>query len=330
LRTVKFPKRMQLPLDPSFEVDGILLPECKVMDSKKVPLWLVWRNNDPEGDPLYTIFKSGDDLRQDMLTLQILKIMDNIWKQAGLDLQLSCYGCLATGNEVGFIQVVLHAETTAEIAKKSGYGVKAAFKEDPLKLWLEKRNPLPHKWKKAVENFIMTCAGYCVATYVLGVGDRHNDNIMVTRDGRLFHIDFGHFLGHFKEKFGMRRERAPFVLTPDFAHVMGGKGSTDFLRFVDTCKQAYNILRNHSHMFINLFAMMLGTGLPELQTAEDIQYLRKAFNMDMSDREAGEEMERLINESLTCWTTRFNNAIHLFAHKEKKRKGRARNNSVAY
>ena len=72
----------------------------------------------------------------------------------------------------------------------------------------------------AIEEFTVSCAGYCVATYVLGVADRHSDNIMVRKNGQLFHIDYGHILGHFKSKFGVKRERVPFVLTSDYVYVI--------------------------------------------------------------------------------------------------------------
>jgi phosphatidylinositol-4,5-bisphosphate 3-kinase len=88
---------------------------------------------------VYIIFKSGDDLRQDMLTLQMIRLMDKLWLAENLDLRMSPYGCVATGDEVGMIEVVLNAETTANITKKSG-GVTAAFKSDPLAKWLKKEN----------------------------------------------------------------------------------------------------------------------------------------------------------------------------------------------
>lgn len=145
--------------------------------------------------------------------------------------------------------------------------------------WLRDYNTTEATLDKAIEEFTLSCAGYCVATYVLGIADRHSDNIMVKKTGQLFHIDFGHILGHFKEKFGFKRERVPFVLTNDLVHVIN-KGqpkkekAPEFQRFQNYCETAFLVLRRHGALIISLFAMMISTGLPELSSEKDLNYLR--------------------------------------------------------
>ena len=87
---------------------------------------------------------------------------------------------------------------------------------------------------------------------------------MVKEDGHLFHIDFGHFLGNFKEKFGFKREKTPFVFLPEFQYVMGGPKHTHYRLFRELCCDAFNILRSNSHTLINLFQLVIPAGMPEL------------------------------------------------------------------
>lgn len=229
------------PLDPSFRCKTIKIEKCKVMDSKMRPLWIVFENADMHGDDIYIIFKNGDDLRQDMLTLQMLRVMDRIWKSKGFDFRMNPYSCISMERRLGMIEVVLNAETIANIQKERGmFSVSSPFKKGSLLAWLKEHNTTDELLQKAIYEFTLSCAGYCVATYVLGVADRHSDNIMVKKTGQLFHIDFGHILGHFKEKFGFRRERVPFVLTHDFVYVIN-KGRTDreadeFRKFQNLCE----------------------------------------------------------------------------------------------
>jgi phosphatidylinositol-4-phosphate 3-kinase len=69
-------------------------------------------------------------------------------------------------------------------------------------------------------------------------------------------IDFGKFLGNAQMFLNIKRDRAPFVFTPDMAYVMGGTNSEQFQLFTELCCKAYNIIRQHADIFINLFAMV--------------------------------------------------------------------------
>lgn len=98
LKTSMVPRDFQLPLDPTIIVKRIDIEGCRVFDSAQAPLMLSLVLEDSCADPYVTrvnvlflalltppvfdrfpvIFKQGDDLRQDILTIQVLTIMDKV------------------------------------------------------------------------------------------------------------------------------------------------------------------------------------------------------------------------------------------------------------
>lgn len=317
LQSSGLPESFRVPYDPGLRAGALLIEQCKVMASKKKPLWLQFKRADSttlSKDPIGIIFKDGDDLRQDMLILQILLIMESIWETESLDLCLLPYGCISTGNKIGMIEIVKDATTIANI-QQSVVGSTGAFKDEILYQWLRDKCVSEDKFQQAVERFLYSCGGYCVATYVLGIGDRHNDNIMITESGNLFHIDFGHILGNYKSFMGISKEWVPFVLTPDFLYVMGTSGkksSPHFQKFQDVCVKAYLALRHHTNLLIILFSMMLMTGMPQLTSKEDIEYIREALTVGRSEDEA---QRHLLDQIEICrekgWMVQINWFVHL-------------------
>nr|XP_033781758.1 phosphatidylinositol 4,5-bisphosphate 3-kinase catalytic subunit gamma isoform-like [Geotrypetes seraphini]XP_033781759.1 phosphatidylinositol 4,5-bisphosphate 3-kinase catalytic subunit gamma isoform-like [Geotrypetes seraphini]XP_033781760.1 phosphatidylinositol 4,5-bisphosphate 3-kinase catalytic subunit gamma isoform-like [Geotrypetes seraphini] len=318
LQSIDLPPNFKVPFDPRIQAGEILLDKCKVMASKKKPLWLEFSCGGSEvadSPPVGIIFKHGDDLRQDMLIIQMLVVMDSIWQENTLDLNLVPYGCISTGFNVGMIEVVRDAATISSVQKSKGDAGTWTFRDDALYEWLRSKCEVEEMYYQAMEKFVTSCAGYCVATYVLGIGDRHNDNIMITNQGNLFHIDFGHILGNTKHFWGVNRERVPFVLTPDFLFLMGRvnkKSSLYFQRFKETCIQAYVSLRSHSNLLVTLFSLMMLTGIPELTCTEDLQYLKEALALGQDVESA---KEHFLNQISVCerlnWTVQANWWFHV-------------------
>ncbi|XP_044594663.1 phosphatidylinositol 4-phosphate 3-kinase C2 domain-containing subunit beta isoform X2 [Cotesia glomerata] len=299
-----------LPLSPSRQVFGINIQTCSYFPSFTLPLKISFISCDNVISP--AIFKVGDDLQQDMLTIQMVRIMDKLWLKEGLDLKMVTFACVPTGNKRGMIEMVTNAETLRKIQVE--FGLTGSFKDRPIAEWLAKHNPSELEYERAVENFTRSCAGYSVATYILGICDRHNDNIMLKTSGHLFHIDFGKFLGDAQMFGNFKRDRTPFVLTSDMAYVINGgdKPSAKFHNFVDLCCQAFNIVRKHGNLILHLFGLMTSSGIPGV-TMDAVSYVQKALLPGQTNPEAAATFARMIESSLKNWFTQFNFFLHNLA-----------------
>lgn len=171
-----FDPPLPLPLDPSVSIVGCYPEEAMVFKSSLFPLLIHFKTSDGKKYPI--IFKTGDDLRQDQLVIQIISLMDKLLQKENLDLKLSPYRILATSTTAGAVQFIGSMSLAAASAKYRGSilaYMKANNPDDKADLGVR---------KEVMDTFVKSCAGYCVITYLLGVGDRHLDNLLIAPDGK--------------------------------------------------------------------------------------------------------------------------------------------------
>lgn len=95
---------LPLPLDPEVKIVDVVASEATLFKSAMMPAKLAFRLSD--GSVYYTIFKHGDDLRQDDLVLQMIILMDKLLRMENLDLKLTPYRVLACNSKHGFVQYI--------------------------------------------------------------------------------------------------------------------------------------------------------------------------------------------------------------------------------
>jgi len=164
--------------------------------------------------------------------------------------------------------------------------------------------------ENALMSFVKSCAGYCVITYILGVGDRHLDNLMLAPDGRMFHIDFGFIMGRDPKIFP-----PPMKLCKEMVEAMGGTESIYFGKFKTYCCEAYNILRKSVVLILNLFSLMAHANIPDIsQDCEKaLLKLESKFALDLDDEAAMQHFQVLINESASALFPQIFETTHRWA-----------------
>lgn len=136
------------------------------------------------------IVKTGDDLRQDQLVIMMIKLMDGLLKRGTLDLCLKPYSIIAMSSSSGLVEFVGGSIPISQILASHNNSILHFF-QTCAPMNGAKYDVQP----EVMQTYLRSCAGYCVITYIIGVGDRHLDNIMLQPSGHFFHVDFGFIFG---------------------------------------------------------------------------------------------------------------------------------------
>lgn len=173
-----------------------------------------------------------EDVRNDRLAQCV-----GMWISRMADVPVKTYNVTAISDDCGLIEMAPNAHTLYELTHEKNTSL--------LNFILSHNGDLPVNVVRST--FIESVAVSCVMTYILGVGDRHQENILCTDDGIIFHIDYGYILGD--DPHGAPCE---IRITSDILDAIGGPNSPGFHEFENKCRDIYYDVRRCSPLWYSL------------------------------------------------------------------------------
>mmetsp|Transcript_7922 Transcript_7922/g.11928 ORF Transcript_7922/g.11928 Transcript_7922/m.11928 type:complete len:2546 (+) Transcript_7922:104-7741(+) len=253
-------------------------PTLKVIDSKQHPRKLKILGSD--GKSYSFLLKGHEDLRQDERVMQLFGLINSFLAQdritAQRDLSIRRYAVIPLSTQSGLIEWVPHCDTIHLLIKEYRdrqrillnieHRIMAQMAPDYETLLLIQKIEVfqraladtkgedlakvfrlhsadAESWLARRSNYTRSLAVMSMVGYVLGLGDRHPCNLMISRGtGKIVHIDFGDCfeVAMHREKFP---EKIPFRLTRMLINTMEVSGIEGIFRF--TCEAVMRVLRDN-------------------------------------------------------------------------------------
>ncbi|PRP86009.1 serine/threonine-protein kinase ATR-like [Planoprotostelium fungivorum] len=291
-----------------------------IMSSIARPKKMTWLTN--EGKRCHFLCKPKDDLRHDARTMEINTMINILFRKDGNcrkhQLYIRTYSVVPLDELNGIIEwmdnthtirnvvsplfeqqmgssayVALTKKTAGELKNKMPPDIRIQkFKEiqqwwsSPVmhKWYLEKFSD-PSSWLQARNSFTKSCAVMSMIGYILGLGDRHSENIMLdANNGDCVHVDFNCLF--YKGLTFAEPETVPFRLTNNMLDVMGILGYKGI--FVNICRQSLSLIRQHRETLLSVLETFIYDPLQELKEKKN-----KGYSEPIS---AQEEATRIILE----------------------------------
>ena len=252
------------------------------------------------------IIKTNEDLRQEQFATQLINEFYQIFKLENTGCWLNTYEIISTGNNCGLVEFVKDSLSLDQLKQKTNH---MSLKDFYIN-YFGKGNEESLIYKKAMNNFVSSLAGYSLVCYFLQIKDRHNGNILIDNVGHIIHIDFGFLLSNAPGK-GLKFENAPFKLSNDMLDILGGTKGKYFMEFRKLLKKGFLAIHKHRSKIVILVEMMWcghGKNLGCFEGGQEtIDELKKRLNPKdyMSKRGVMKFVDYLIGQSVDNWRTKW-------------------------
>lgn len=178
-----------------------------------------------------------EDIQIDLIIINCINFTKKLLKNIIPEDTVVTYNVLPYKNKFGLIEIVNESKTLSDL-NKLGISLTNYI--------LNNNNDL--SVDKVRTNFLNSLAFYSIVCYILGLGDRHLDNIMITKQGLLFHIDFSFILGNDPKK-----NIAPEIrITQQMIEVLGGNESKYYEQFQRVCRKSFIKIKHYFHSYYEL------------------------------------------------------------------------------
>lgn len=261
------PNEIALPSNPNLTIKMLDAYGIKTKDSATAPMVipLICSNNTHNRIEQSLLYKK-ECLIQDYIIVNIIRLMDIILKRdLDIDFGIRTYQVLPLDEKGGVIEIVPEAETL--------YSIKYHLNFTLLNYLLEHNPQL--SITEIRDRFTKSASAYCVISYLLGIGDRHQDNVMLQCDGYLFHIDYSYILG-----FDPKPLTPAIRITTEMIDVLGGVNSRNYQSFKTYCTQIYNCLRKYTSVFMSMLMIITEDGL----NLDPTRYTRERLKEEILSR----------------------------------------------
>jgi hypothetical protein len=284
------------PFDINYKITKILKREVINSNTKPILVEAEIINDDLNKKTVKFIIKKDKALRKEQLVACLIDIL--LYKLNNLNLQTTpSYKIIMLSKDVGVVEYIENSHTLRSIGEK-GYTLQNYI------LNLNVNNKLDTIKTRFVHSLSISSA----IAYIIGLGDRHLDNIMINDIGQIFHIDFGYIMDNPIKLFNMPEIK----LTNDIIDFLGGNNSLYYQEFKKMIVQIYNLYRANKTILYIFFKYIADSGYMDWEQISSKLDTKLMIGMKCKDVEI-----TLINEidSSNSITDMFTDICHNYRQK---------------